>query len=526
MKLNTVINGDCRTVLKTFPDGVIDCVVTSPPFWGLRDYGIEPTIWGGLPTRKECMWCKGTGIDVVSKDWNEHKECENCCEHSWGDNKKVKGHQHWRDCEWKTGGQPKEKESAEIQVLSQGNFCIRCTAWRGTLGLEPHPSMFITHLVDIFKEVKRVLKNTGSIFVNLGDSYFGGGRGADKKYGEGRDYCPPNFTGQTERSNWLQPKQLLGLPERFMVAMQEDGWVLRNNIIWYKRNPMPSSVKDRFNTTWEYMFFFVKKSKGYWFDLDAVRIPSSNETLNRESVEGRKVEYKHNDKMRWQVNSVYYNPAGRNPGDVFHLSTESFSGAHFATFPCKLIEKPILATVPEWICQECGQERVRIVERTVPIPGKDIKQYKGKEYYNEINVSPTGALRSSGTEYNKWKRENPDKTTGWTTCTCHDKLQTSITDFRKSRNMIGKPSFQFSEEDFKQYAELELKLLNLYKPGIVLDPFGGSGTVGVVAKRNNRNYIIIDAKPEYCEMARERILKDKREVEYEQEKLGQENLFK
>ena len=227
--------GDCRVVLKSLPAKCIDTVVTSPPYWGLRDYGIEPTIWGG----------------------------DEGCVHQW-ENKER----------WLHRGSTKS-ELPKHQITDAkitDNTCTICSAWRGTLGLEPHPSMFITHLVEIFREIRRVLKDTGAVWLNLGDTYFStSGNNSDYAYATGDQRTETikrrHYKRETDKSNWLQPKQLMLMPHRVAIALQDDGWIIRNDCVWYKRNPMPSSVKDRFNVTKEYMFFMVMISAIVHADL-------------------------------------------------------------------------------------------------------------------------------------------------------------------------------------------------------------------------------------------------------------------
>ena len=456
----------------------------------MRDYGIAPTIWGG----------------------------DADCSHSWKNSAAEHDNLRYRGNNSNISNE--KNKDIHIGKNAAGNSCTRCGAWLGTLGLEPRPSRFIKHLVMIFREVRRVLKDTGSVWVNLGDTYYGSGGDNNFMYNSGTmkkdssihiDY---SFRKKT-KPNWLQPKQLMLLPHRVAAAFQDDGWVIRNDIVWYKRNPMPSSVKDRFNVTKEYMFFMVKKSRGYYFDLDSVREPQVDSGIARQqrgvskdnkyvngpagqtkqnlsqprlnvkhnlkgmNIPGQRpmgISRKRNDGHSGPAGEYLVDPAGKNPGDVFHLSTESFPDAHFATFPTKLIEKPILATCPAEICDACGEARVRVSE---------------KEYYSKIDTSISDRCLNADnkTLKIKWFGDGIKnvKTIGWTTCDCPNPK---------------------------------------YSPGICLDIFGGSGTTAVVAKRNNRNYVLIDAKPEYCEMARKRILRDGREIQYKMEDQGQGNLFK
>ena len=153
------------------------------------------------------------------------------------------------------------------------NTCLKCQAWKGQLGLEPTPELYIEHMTEIFNGVKRVLKKGGTLWLNIGDTYGGsGGAGGDYNKGGLREGQPQFKQGKTK----LQPKCLCMIPERLAWSLIQDEWILRNKIVWYKPNAMPSSVTDRFSNRWEYLFMF-SKSQRYYFDLDAVREPHSRD---------------------------------------------------------------------------------------------------------------------------------------------------------------------------------------------------------------------------------------------------------
>ena len=176
-------------------------------------------------------------------------------------------------------------ESVDMQITSPPYWGLRSygkevevdwgDGYIGELGLEPTFDLYIKHLCDIFDEVKRVLKKDGTCWVNLGDTYARGGNQEErfdkKSYGGKATQHDTTILGRGITKE-LPPKCLCAIPERFMIEMINRGWILRNKIIWHKPNHMPTSVKDRFATSWEYLFFF-SKSKKYFFDLDAVRMP-------------------------------------------------------------------------------------------------------------------------------------------------------------------------------------------------------------------------------------------------------------
>ena len=255
-----ILTGDCRDVLKTLPDESVHCCVTSPPYFGLRDYGVN-----------------------------------------------------------------------------------------GQIGLEYTPTAFVSEMVDVFREVRRVLRSDGTLWLNLGDSYAAGGMGAGSgKQLTNRGTSAGGHMNKPRRApDGLKPKDLVGVPWRVAFALQADGWYLRSDIIWHKPNPMPESVTDRPTSAHEHVFLFAK-SERYFFDADAVKEPdvaghkSGNgyarvDTKNvgvRLSYGGRGQE------EQWQPGG------GRNIRNVWTVATQPFSEAHFATFPPALIEPCVKAGCP------------------------------------------------------------------------------------------------------------------------------------------------------------------------------------
>lgn len=243
---------------------------------------------------------------------------------------------------------------------------VKWDNWEGQLGLESHPQMYIDHLVEIFREVRRVLKGSGSLWLNLGDTYYGSGKGIGGNTSKSKEiYQLPkeNKPKYNYDGKWLQPKQKMLIPERVAIALQEDGWILRNKIIWYKPNAMPSSVKDRLNTTYESIFFFVKQRK-YYFDLDSIKVPLKSSSLKRLS---QNLEQQHGGPKEKAYVKENIIPAGgdikspskilkrmkanyeksgyvKNPGDMWEICTKPFKGAHFAVYPTTLIERILKCT--------------------------------------------------------------------------------------------------------------------------------------------------------------------------------------
>jgi DNA modification methylase len=236
---NVILIGDAREKLKELSSQSVNCCVTSPPYWGLRDYG---------------------------------------------NNKQI--------------------------------------------GLEKNPDEFIAELVDVFREIKRVLRDDGTLWVNMGDSYAGGIKGGDLK------------------SSGLKSKDLVGIPWMLAFALRADGWYLRQDIIWHKPNPMPESVRDRCTKAHEYVFLLSKSDK-YYFDAEAMKEPSAGLGKTKIRFGGKKYGDSDDPKHATKSGNEYTDSGTRNKRSVWSVTAKPFKGAHFATFPPDLIEPCILAGCPE-----------------------------------------------------------------------------------------------------------------------------------------------------------------------------------
>jgi site-specific DNA-methyltransferase (adenine-specific) len=284
--------------------------------------------------------------------------------------------------------------SIDCIITSPPYFQLRNYHASGQIGLEPHVDGWVTALRDVFAEAARVLKPTGALWLNLGDSF-----SRHHRYG-------------------APPKGLLLAPERLLLALAADGWIVRNKVIWSKTNPLPSSVTDRLTLTYEVVYFLVRQPR-YFFDLDAIREPHRSSAakrarppLNLTPDWAGPLAATLGGLRRARAAGTPGHPLGKNPGDVWQVATHGYRGAHFATFPEALVRRPLLATCPKAVCIACGQP---------------------------------------------WHKTQPDQCGAGT------------------------------------------------RPGVVLDPFFGSGTVGVAAQKLGRDWIGIELNPAYVRLAQTRL---------------------
>jgi DNA modification methylase len=477
MELNKIYQEPCLDTLKRMPSNYLDCVITSPPYWQLRDYGY-PEQWG----------------------------------------------------------------------------------------LEPTFNEYLEHLWEMMNEIHRVLKTSGTVWVNLGDTYNGNKTGnSDPKLND------TIHISQVKKETQKAPnKSLLLLPHRFAIGCIDRGWIVRNDIIWAKRNGMPESVTDRFSKKHEYFFFMVKSEK-YFFDLDSVRDKVKTESLerykynfsgnkggierdmigyvggNKKHLLGEAPQYsvldkdfrnpivevrdlpEHEDlrkylsdarklkgitiqniedtfgsqaphhwfenggsyptKENWialknilQFDNTYdeqmtnvelksglkqNNPKGKNPGsvsDFWDIPTKPSSNEHYAAYNDELLKKPILSGCPEFVCNKCGKPREKIIERT----------FTGESNNKEAKLQITKNYVSGGTKNVTLGRTEfvSTKVIGLTDCGCN----------------AG------------------------FKAGIVYDPFMGTGSTAEIALRTNRNYIGSEMSVEYCKISEQRLNPYKQQI--------------
>jgi len=425
IKVNTCYQGNCLSVMQQWLPSQIDMCITSPPYYGLRNYGTEPQIFDGHPN----------------------------CNHTW-EYKIKKGHK---------GGSKSQKltvkgvENFQSTQDTEYGFCTQCHAWKGELGQEPDPDLYIQHLVSIFKEVRRVCKTTGSLWINIGDSYNGSG-GAGSKNSQyriththssfGKEYEKKDGFSYPINLKGIEKKSLIGIPFRLVLAMIAEGFILRNTIIWHKPNCMPESVEDRFTNNFEYLFFFVFNDQ-YYFKQQLEPITQS--TIDRtkymwvsdDDKKNKSSQYNTmnglNRKGRFVVNEQ------KNKRSVWSISTRGNPEAHFATFNEDLIHTPIDACCPLYICDRCGKSRewkyeiIGIVEYNQPFGGEKYKSIKAQG----------NTIRKKGKGY-------------WSTCDCRSP----------------------------------------FTNGVVLDPFFGSGTTSLEASNQGKNWVGIELNPIYIEISK------------------------
>jgi len=452
METNTILQGDCMEKLKELPEKSINMCMTSPPYWALRDYGTAN--WEGGD--KNCEHKTQNNIKEVEGDWDRPSRKEfnkigtllKCyvCKKEF--NGKLGNKFCSTACLNTLSNEERTKATSEMI-----NTCADCGAKRidKQLGLEPTFDEYINKLCNIFDEVKRVLRDDGTCWVNLGDTYGNSNQAGTKKFGN------PEFNkNRPSREATKTPvkkimgfdKCLLQIPQRFAIEMVNRGWILRNVIIWQKPNCMPSSVKDRFTVDFEYLFFF-SKSKKYWFE-------TQYEPIKEESKERYKYDFKtegrawdkDKNSLYGKMGSMKVDAKGRNKRTVWKICPRPFKEAHFAVYPEELCETPIKAGCPEFVCVKCGKAREKIVETENSKRTRKVGEGQDSEVGTKGRAGEVEVIN----EY-------------LSNCGCNEG----------------------------------------FTNGIVLDPFFGSGTTGLVALKQNKQFIGIELNPDYIEIANKRL---------------------
>ena len=465
---STLYQADAREI--PLPDGSVHCVVTSPPYWGLRDYG---------------HW-------QMQQTWGNPFEPSH-----FPDSRRYRGERHLFWLRWRAGERG-------------GVSCRFGCCWIGALGREPTIDLYIAHMVQVFREVRRVLRDDGTMWLNLGDAYandakWGGSTGGKHV----KELHGQTGIGRAKTNTGLAAKDIIGIPGEVSRALrmphlrcrgcdqvahltawgywpdrtpicpgcwksegqlvETPGWIVRSPIVWHKLNPMPENVTDRPTSAYE-MLFLISKQGRYFYDAEAGKEPSeSGPSDTRKMAEGReRIGSKYKDLVdplskassatnigrRRSVGS----PSGRNARNVWTFATQPRSGKHFATFPDELPRRCILAGTSEHgVCGECGAQWARVVASN----GGGNKGCNASIPPGAKNPGAYAKL-GGGTYY-------ASRTTlGWRPTCDHD-------------------------------ADTE--------PATVLDPFVGSGTTVAVAQALGRRGVGLDLNSEYLDIATRRIIK-------------------
>jgi len=369
-----------------------------------------------------------------------------------------------------------EPETIQTCCTSPPYWNLRNYGIEGQIGLEATPEEYVQTMVEVFREVWRVLRKDGCLWINLGDSFAGSGGAHTKDHANPglsrsaeRDGVPhyraDGGRGPAKRGGGLKAKDLVGIPWRVAFALQDDGWWLRRDIIWHKSNPMPESVTDRPTSSHEYVFL-LSKSARYFYDAEAVKEGCSENTHTRgpEFHELPKVQEADSGiKNNSSFAAATWGPVtSRNPRSVWTIPTFSFKGSHFATFPPALVEPCVKAGTSErGCCPKCRKPYRRIVEKKKG----DNQSFKGSSF--TAGKTAVHQLERASAE----ERTATAVTLGWEpSCKCQD---------------TGEPV-----------------------ACTVLDIFGGSGTTGMVADRLGRDAILIELNPAYALLAKNRITAD------------------
>jgi DNA modification methylase len=361
------------------------------------------------------------------------------------------------------------ESSVHMAMCSPPYYGLRDYDVDGQIGLEDSLDEYIQELLDVAEELRRVLRDDGSWWLNLGDT-FAGSRAAQGFAGECKEYTDETPEKSPHRNSSLRRKSKMLVPHRVAIALEDAGWLVRADCPWVKPNPMPHPVKDRLHEHKEFVFHLTPEPD-YWFDLDAVREPHKEASLERDrhnySTAGVGMAHAPREDDPEHVlmdaeDALHEN--GKNPGDIFEVSVRAFPDAHFAVYPPELVETPLKASCPPKVCAECGApyEREReVVDREVG------------------GGSP--AVPDNGTGY-------------------QDQSGNHQGDYG-DRDGYTQPT-DVELGDWTQVCDCET---DATEPGIALDPFAGAGTTALVAKELGRRFVGIDLNPEYVAMAQKRV---------------------
>lgn len=502
-RTNKFHQGHVQNVLASWPDECVDMAICSPPYWGLRAYDCPPQMWDG---KRDCV-------------------------HVWGE--KGMGHHPGQveQTKWKNA-----EASGKGQNANSGQFCNKCGSWQGHLGLEPTYQLYMDHLIQVFREVRRVLKRSGSLWVNIGDTYSGSncGRGdyRENKSLQKDIYNKPSPQSQVSRfSKWrrdgeggelgncltqketldIKPKSLIGIPERFVIAMIDDGWTRRNTIIWAKQilhkdnttsgSVMPGSFQNRFNQSFEYLYYFTKNASDkdtcwkdrvtgqwvferpqenptlYWVNRDTQETSPTNPAPNAMSESGKSKLWR--AVKRWMGFDNYFDlDAVRVPFTENERKRCLELGAYHVGG-----RKNTQGEFKHCDCQQCR-------------PRMGNRKGQGTLYDSK---SASGLARKPGNKNAiPMTHHFDDKDRAWN---FHPAGKNPPTVW--AINTVGFPGHHSA---VYPEALLERPIKACCPPnGIILDIFMGSGTTALAALSLGRKFVGIDASQKYVDMANKRI---------------------
>ena len=452
-----------------------------------------------------------------------------------------------------------DSKSINTCVTSPPYFGLRDYGMDEQLGLEASPKEFVQNLVILFREINRVLRDDGTVWLNLGDSYaMSSIRGGNKKFsgnvGAHNHYDKSIKKGKRNIPKGIKPKDLIGIPWRVAFALQEDGWYLRQDIIWHKPNPMPESVRDRCTKAHEYIFL-LSKNKKYYYDNEAIKEPVKKDWGIRDRTNGK---YHNKGSGLSPHTGLTKSYEKRNKRSVWTVSTKPYKGAHFATFPMDLIEPCVLAGCPEKVCVDCNEPYINTPMYEFVNEALLQKQNYGKYETQDIESSNRQGLHANrGSKLIEMRENLPQQSVfvDFLRSKTNPKLLAENSNvpsstiehwFRRDKSGFAYPTIdcwkevkdliddhtdEFYEIDialsnfeYKTDAILSKKIIgyefikqcscktNETKGGTVLDPFGGAATTGVVAENNKRNAVLLELNPEYIEIAEERLAKNREAI--------------
>jgi len=403
------------------------------------------------------------------------------------------------------------ESSVHMAMCSPPYFGLRDYGVDGQIGLEDSLDEYIDELVNVAEELRRVLRDDGSWWLNLGDSFAGSWGAQSKDETENNlpqhDHPDKNLA----RNGRLRRKSKMLVPHRVAIALEDAGWIVRSDAVWSKPNPMPHPVKDRLHEHKEFVFHLTPEPD-YWFDLDPIREPHKESSLERtesnygSSHAGGITMPREDDPEHIGTDAEdALHENGKNPGDILDISVKSFPEAHFAVYPPELCELPIKSSCPPKVCVECGTPYDRVTEQ-VPMWERDPSTIERTQTRRALEIADEEGLTDEhleaaqsvglgnldGGEGNPYERVD-DETA---------ELAREAADVLGSYYREALMSESAPTDEWQQSCDCDT---HETEPGIALDPFAGAGTTALVAKDLSRRFIGTELNPEYVAMAQKRI---------------------